>query len=221
MYPIKANNLSELFRRCDTEVNLNGFSAFVREMAQRKRAEEALSRSEAEYRGQPAVLNRSVQQPPNDDDLWPKPPLEVLVVDDDPTIRRTVGRAGRRYGLEVDEADGGAEALRLLEDRWYDAVLLDLRMPRMDGFQVYGSLADSNAAQAKRVVFMTGYWQDPKCHLFVPATGRLHLVKPFGSHKLIAAILQVSKPGERSSSNGGAMNTKNTNFEDWDNFLKG
>ncbi len=125
----------------------------------------------------------------------PGPPLEVLVVDDDPTIRKAIGRAGRRYGLEVDEADGGAEALRLLEGRWYDAVLLDLRMPRMDGFQVYAWLAGRNWAQAKRVVFMTGYWKDPECHLFVPATGRLHLLKPFDAYKLIAAILQVSKPG--------------------------
>ncbi len=196
---MKANNLSELSRRCDAEVNLNGFSAFVREMTQRQRAEKALSRSEAEYRGQPAILNSPVQQPPTDDDLCPKPPLQVLVVDDDPSIRRAVGRAGRRYGLEVDEADGGAEALRLLEDRWYDAVLLDLRMPRVDGLQVYAWLADRNAAQAKRVVFMTGYWDDPVNRRTVPATGRLHLVKPFGSHKLIAAILQVSKPGERIS----------------------
>ncbi len=143
---------------------------------------------------QPAVLNGSVRQPQIDDDLWPKPPLQVLVVDDDPTIRKVVGRAGRRYGLEVDQAEGGAEALRLLGDRWYDAVLLDLRMPRMDGFQVYARLADSNWAQAKRVVFMTGYWHDPVNRRTVPATGRLHLLKPFGSHKLIAAILQVSKP---------------------------
>ncbi len=170
---------------------------------------------------QPMLSNGPARQPEIDDDLWPKPPLQVLVVDDDPTIRKAVGRAGRRYGVEMDQADGGIEALRLLKDHWYDAVLLDLRMPRMDGFQVYGSLAESNWAQAKRVVFMTGYWKDPECHLLVPATGRLHLLKPFGSHKLIAAILQVSKPGERSSSNGGGMNTKNTNFEDGDNFLKG
>ncbi len=141
---------------------------------------------------QPAVLNGSVRQRQIDDDLWPKPPLQMLVVDDDPTIRKVVGRAGRRYGLEVDQADGGIEALRLLKDHWYDAVLLDLRMPRVDGLQVYAWLAESNWAQAKRVVFMTGHWEDPVNSRTVPTTGRLYLLKPFGSHKLIAALLQVS-----------------------------
>jgi DNA-binding NtrC family response regulator len=60
----------------------------------------------------------------------------VLVVDDEPVVRRTLARALMGRGVAVDTAEGGMAALDLLRTRAIDAVLLDRAMPDMDGFAV-------------------------------------------------------------------------------------
>ncbi|MEA2641308.1 MAG: hypothetical protein QOF51_2702 [Chloroflexota bacterium] len=59
---------------------------------------------------------------------------EVLVVDDDPDIREAVGRALEAEGYAVATARNGAEALAIVERELPDLVLLDMRMPVMDGW---------------------------------------------------------------------------------------
>src|SRR5262249_46600418 len=60
----------------------------------------------------------------------------VLVVDDDAFIRREMRAALEQDGWLPEEAENGRVALALLEERPYDAVLLDLMMPEMNGFEL-------------------------------------------------------------------------------------
>jgi DNA-binding response OmpR family regulator len=60
----------------------------------------------------------------------------VLVVDDDPAIREIMAVLLRRDGVEVDIAEDGAKATACLEKNEYAAVVLDLIMPRVDGYGV-------------------------------------------------------------------------------------
>ena len=60
----------------------------------------------------------------------------LLVVEDDSDLRGVVALALRNYGYEVKEAGTGYEALRLIGVRAPDAVILDLGLPDMDGFEV-------------------------------------------------------------------------------------
>jgi len=60
----------------------------------------------------------------------------VLIVDDDPDIRKLLLTALRMKSLDVDTADGGEEAIDLLRQHSYGVVLLDLFMPVTDGFAV-------------------------------------------------------------------------------------
>ncbi len=62
--------------------------------------------------------------------------LDVLIVDDDPAIRRQLRGVLEDEGHEVAEADGGDRALELLDERRFDAVLLDLQMPGMHGLDL-------------------------------------------------------------------------------------
>jgi CheY-like chemotaxis protein len=64
----------------------------------------------------------------------------VLVVDDDPAIRRFFGEVLRRAGFSVDVADGGATALQQVGDSRPDLVTLDLAMPGIDGLAVIQEL---------------------------------------------------------------------------------
>jgi CheY-like chemotaxis protein len=65
----------------------------------------------------------------------------ILIVDDDPTIRAMFSRALQSLG-EVDQAPGGADALRMLAGHKYDVVLLDLHMPVIDGSVILQTLAN-------------------------------------------------------------------------------
>ena len=70
----------------------------------------------------------------------------VLVVDDDPGVREMLMLALRRHGFETDAASDGLEALTLLSDHRFDAVLTDLQMPRLDGLSLMRKIhaADSD-----------------------------------------------------------------------------
>ena len=63
-------------------------------------------------------------------------PTRVLVVDDEPMVREVLGRYLERAGFEVDQAIDGTDALRQLDSVGADLVVLDLMLPRVDGFEV-------------------------------------------------------------------------------------
>jgi DNA-binding NarL/FixJ family response regulator len=81
----------------------------------------------------------------------------VLVVDDSPVFRRGMGRAVRVHaGLQlVGEADGGEAALEAIERLRPDVVLLDLRMPDIDGLEVLERMRDLDPPPASRVLIVS------------------------------------------------------------------
>lgn len=67
--------------------------------------------------------------------------MKILFIEDDPMNRRVVRDMLFVAGLPLNEAPGGPEGIAMLErERTYDVVLLDLRMPGMDGFDVIRAL---------------------------------------------------------------------------------
>jgi CheY-like chemotaxis protein len=78
----------------------------------------------------------------------------VLIVDDDASIHALLGSVLRRRDLIVDEAHDGVEALNLLKENSYSVVLLDLLMPKLDGFGVIKDLG--SAISTPVVLVITG-----------------------------------------------------------------
>ena len=68
--------------------------------------------------------------------------VRVLVVDDDPDIRMMVTMCLEAYGFETRGAADGEEGLRVIRDEDFDAVVLDVMMPVLDGWGVLMALAD-------------------------------------------------------------------------------
>jgi two-component system OmpR family response regulator len=62
--------------------------------------------------------------------------MRLLVVEDEPELRRVIASALREEGYAVDEAPDGEEGLYKAQTWNYDAIVLDLMLPRLDGFQV-------------------------------------------------------------------------------------
>jgi light-regulated signal transduction histidine kinase (bacteriophytochrome)/CheY-like chemotaxis protein len=114
----------------------------------------------------------------------------VLVVDDEPALRRLLGETLRDLGYRVIEAADGAEGLRVLQSKQeIDLLVSDIGLPGgMDGRQL------ANAAIALRselkVLFITGYAEDDGPGADVPASNMQVVVKPF-AFKLLAAKIQT------------------------------
>jgi len=85
----------------------------------------------------------------------------VLVVDDDAAIRGLLCTVVKREQVAVDYAADGAAAIKMLQQRSYSLVLLDLMMPRLDGFGVIDFLKQ-NPIEPKPVVLVLSAYEDQK-----------------------------------------------------------
>ena len=65
---------------------------------------------------------------------------QILIVDDDPAIRKLLEKVMRSNDMETTTADSGKEALRLLEQHTYDLILMDVNLGDMEGFEVIRGL---------------------------------------------------------------------------------
>ena len=111
----------------------------------------------------------------------------VLVVDDDDAIRSLLGKLLSRHGLEVDNANDGVAALEKLRSETYDAVLLDLMMPRKSGFDVVAELRESDPELLSRILIISAFPD----RAFEALGNVCRIVpKPFEIPNLLAAIAE-------------------------------
>lgn len=82
--------------------------------------------------------------------------LRILVVDDEPAIRRVTCRYLDRIGHQVDEASDGGQALLLIGESDYDVIISDLRMPGIGGEELHERLRTQAPGMEKRLIFVTG-----------------------------------------------------------------
>lgn len=110
----------------------------------------------------------------------------VLVVDDEPGIRRFVSRALRAEGLEVQTAETGEDGLRNALSGSFDLVILDLLMPGLDGVHVLDSLLRQKPDQAVLVLScLTDTGSKVRCLNMGAAD---FLDKPFALEELLARV---------------------------------
>jgi CheY-like chemotaxis protein len=114
--------------------------------------------------------------------------LRVLVADNDERVRRSAHGILGRWGCVVETARDGQEALTMARLGNYDAILADIRLPDVSGYDAYCKLRE--AQPRARVVLMTAYGYDPS-HSIVKARqdGLRHvLFKPFRIDQLLTAL---------------------------------
>jgi two-component system NtrC family sensor kinase len=114
---------------------------------------------------------------PSLDPSAPRP--RVLVLDDEPSIRRFLAKALQNAGFEAVLASGGREALTILGGGPVDAVMCDHRMAGMTGTQVFEAAVAIRPELADRFVFMSGDVLNPELREFAEAHGIGLLAKPF------------------------------------------
>jgi CheY-like chemotaxis protein len=118
------------------------------------------------------------------------PDVRVLVVDDEPDIRATVSAMLEIEGYHVDEAVNGADALHAVEQRPPDLILLDMRMPILDGW----GFASEMRRRGNRtpIVVMTAARDAARWAREIAAAA--FVAKPFGMDDLINAVERARPP---------------------------
>jgi CheY-like chemotaxis protein/PAS domain-containing protein len=114
--------------------------------------------------------------------------MRVLVADNDDRVRRSAHGLLGRWGCVVETARDGQEALTMARLGTYDAILADIRLPDVPGYEMYRRLRE--AQPQARVILMTGYGYDPS-HTLVKARQdglRCVLFKPFRVDQLLSAL---------------------------------
>jgi chemosensory pili system protein ChpA (sensor histidine kinase/response regulator) len=119
-------------------------------------------------------------------------PPTVLVVDDSLSVRRVVVRALERHGWRAYEARDGVHALEVLRRVSPDVVLLDIEMPRMDGYELAGILKKQDTFQGIPIVMLTSRGGEKHRRKAFDLGVDAYLVKPYQEAELLRILRQVA-----------------------------
>ncbi|HEV3140053.1 MAG TPA: ATP-binding protein [Vicinamibacterales bacterium] len=112
----------------------------------------------------------------------------ILLVEDEAKLASAVADALGDAGYIVEHAADGEQALAKIAEHPFDAVICDLKMPRLDGKAFYRRLSESAPALAKRIVFVTGDVAGTDAERFLEESGCRWLAKPFRLGDLLRAV---------------------------------
>ena len=114
--------------------------------------------------------------------------VKVLLIDDSKTIRRSAENLLAKEGFDVITATDGFDALAKIADARPEIILVDIMMPRLDGYQTCALIKNSSEFKTTPVVMLSS-----KDGLFDKAKGRIvgsdeYITKPFSREELLGTI---------------------------------
>ena len=117
---------------------------------------------------------------------------KILIVDDEPDITLAFNMLLRREGFEVDTFNDPVLALSEFSPNYYDIAFLDIKMPKMDGFSLYGEMIkrDKNI----KIYFLTAseeYYETFRNEEFAKIDKDLFIQKPIANKELVKRINQI------------------------------
>jgi two-component system KDP operon response regulator KdpE len=118
--------------------------------------------------------------------MSPAAPLRVLLVDDEPAIRRFLRLSFDAEGYQVEEAGGGKAALDILQERAPDLLILDLGLPDLDGFDVIRRLRELGSSIP--VIVLSSRTDEKGKVQALDLGADDYVTKPFGIDELLARI---------------------------------
>jgi DNA-binding response OmpR family regulator len=118
---------------------------------------------------------------------------DVLVTEDDPSLRFSIALALERGHLTLDVAEDGAQAIQLLEANTYCTMVLDLRIPKIDGYGVIAHLKEHH--HGTPVIVVTGMQPDELSGLDTSVVKNV-LFKPLDMPKLVAQVTELCRPAK-------------------------
>jgi DNA-binding NtrC family response regulator len=128
-----------------------------------------------------------------------------LVVDDETAIVDAICEFLDLQNVTTDKANDGEEALKLLSGNHYDAIISDIRMPGIDGPQLYERAVAMDPSYSTRFLFMSGDLVRDSTQGFVSSLNCPCLAKPFALQVLYQNLEQHLNQGNDATSQSGSL----------------
>jgi DNA-binding response OmpR family regulator len=119
-------------------------------------------------------------------------PKRALVVDDDEPIRMMLAKVVERQNMAVDTARDGAEAIERLDRNGYSLIILDLMMPKVDGFAVLRYMQQHHPDKIRCTIIASAVPEREILKKFDGGVFRIH-AKPFDMSQLIEDIRKCAE----------------------------
>ena len=116
---------------------------------------------------------------------------KILIAEDEPDIRELVAFIMRFAGHEVVAGANGEEAVQLASQEMPDLILMDVRMPRMTGYDACRALKASPHLKDIPVVFLSAKGQDSEIQTGLEAGAEEYLLKPFAPDQLTERVKAI------------------------------
>jgi len=123
---------------------------------------------------------------------------EILVVDDDPDIRTLIRLTLESYGYQIREAGDGLAALEALEGKAPDGMILDVMMPKMDGYGVLRAMRQRELAPSTRVLVLTCKTEERDFVRGWELGADEYETKPFEPEELAARVQELLRTSEET-----------------------
>lgn len=116
---------------------------------------------------------------------------KILIADDEPDIRELVAFTLRFAGHEVIKTTNGEEALQAALREVPDLVLLDVRMPRLTGYEACQQIKANEKTRDVPVVFLSAKGQEGEIQTGMESGAEEYIVKPFSPDQLLERVRQI------------------------------
>jgi chemosensory pili system protein ChpA (sensor histidine kinase/response regulator) len=138
------------------------------------------------------VLDRVVQTPSISAVMAQPLPAVVMVVDDSLTVRKVTQRLLVREGYQVLLAKDGVDALRQMQDTVPDVMLVDIEMPRMDGFDLTRNIRSDDRFRHIPIVMITSRTADKHRNFALSLGVNAYLGKPYSEDEMLGLVASLS-----------------------------
>lgn len=118
-------------------------------------------------------------------------PRRILIVDDEPNIVISLEFLMKREGYEVDVAADGEAALESLARATPDLVLLDVMLPKMNGFEICRRIRANPGWRGIRILILTAKGRESEIAKGMGLGADLYVTKPFSTKELVAQVRQL------------------------------
>jgi DNA-binding response OmpR family regulator len=118
-------------------------------------------------------------------------PKSILVVDDEPNISLSLQFLMSQAGYEVSTASDGEEALQAMENAPPDLILLDVNMPKRNGFEVCETIRANDLWSDVRIVMLTAKGRDIEKEQGLALGADDYITKPFSTQEVVAKVKEM------------------------------
>jgi DNA-binding response OmpR family regulator len=115
-------------------------------------------------------------------------PDTILIVDDDPNIVMALEYLMKRAGYEVAIASDGQEALEYLATNNPSLMILDVMMPRKNGFEVCEKVRGENRFAAMPILMLSAKGREAEMNKGISLGADAYIAKPFSTHELVERV---------------------------------